>query len=578
MSTRVISIQEWKIDGESDSCGCGLRVARCECVVYTSIAAMNSSTLPHNNSSTLPVVWNPQIPLELIVFERCIRDGEVKGGAKITPYSLFAKSGVAEACNEHERAALMQLVFLHEEFHNPSNITNNAFDESEKESAEVALKVSALMQQYRATVRDCLLAWNEADSSPPSSSQQVDGSNHVPTNDSSRENWTLLSQMHAVMHLAEIYLPLHAPFSNRINNNSGTLWRYQDVDLLEIPGYVTADTVRYLRTHTLQTAARSLNVPMEQLADMIDSKYPELNAFYWPYVMALVHRGCLDLVWTIISAHSLFRAHTAEESPDSEQQQDMNKHSRLASSTDRATSREIVADFWLLKSALLTAPLPGGRSEEQDDEDRSPDIDYDTNEMVDGVEFGSCFPSDYRLWDTTDRAYKGGPLQFSPKDALRKYNEWRNHVEELRQRFRLSHKIPQLDEVLACLVGDFSKCSFGSWTEQWCAELLYLAPDTRPRHMSLRALKLQKGSHSTDMNKAEIHIMDGNAGRALTTLNTFGGGSGAALPSTLVCLLSSSYCASLLVYSHLVVYFYFRRLYCSLHSPMLGTSQTTRSD
>jgi hypothetical protein len=177
--------------------------------------------------------------------------------------------------------------------------------------------------------------------------------------------------------------------------------------------------------------------------------------------------------------------------------------------------------------------------------------------------------------------------------AMRKHATWQRFVQDLRPHFALSRRIPELDtHVLAILAGDFENAygmsssggssrsngvgdsdgngtgntvgvPFASWVERLCAELLYKRPNLSPRELhsvTRRTMKQFMGISSSssgrrrggdkkndDNDETErllmeqspmavmiLQIMQGRAGQAIENMYLLGGGSGAALPTTLV--------------------------------------------
>jgi len=194
-----------------------------------------------------------------------------------------------------------------------------------------------------------------------------------------------------------------------------------------------------------------------------------------------------------------------------------------------AKAHEIRLGFLQLKELLLLAPLPGGRTDEFDEENNTNEIEdiFETYTM-DGIDIAA---TDYKFWES-DSAYGDFPMSFSPESAMRKHRRWQEHVESVRVSSSLAHQIPEIDGLLAVLMGDFGYATFSSWPEQLCAELLYKTPDLRPINCSKRARKIMKDFG--DVRDAVISIMEREAGKAIEQIYLYGGGSGAALPSTLV--------------------------------------------
>lgn len=540
------------------------------------------------NYSVRPIVWDPQNPSALLILAKndSMRESHADASADqdagtasadtLTAYTLYADSGVAGAassCNEHELTALMQILTAHEEYHH-HNGNNSGESGSGRADDDLLLlqqndgnlswkKWKKLAQRYRSAVRDCLAAWKNDNADPQqqqphsSSLEQTDATATATATAAStttttsitkgQENWALLSAVYSVMHLADIYLPLVAPTWSSGGNDASKYGPGDEIclgggDWNAIPGYVTADTVRYLRLHLLSPP----ELVDAKIPAMIDSHSPEHypDRLYWKFLTRLVLRGCLEQAWAVLTVHSLYN------------------HAQVAIEenwqTERATGQQIIADFEPIRHALLRAPLPGGRSADYDDDhdnnagrDEEMHYDEDIDEMAaDGLDVST---SDYRFWDVaaaaaTSMTAMGGdyPILYSPEAAIRKHRQWQEYVLYVRRTNSLRHKVPELDHLLAILGGDFTNVAFENWAEQLCAELLYRTPDLRPRNMSARTRRLLNDHYGNgdDTPPAEyaavVSIMQGEAGRAVEELFQYGGGSGAALPSTLVRFIFNS--------------------------------------
>jgi hypothetical protein len=378
-------------------------------------------------------------------------------------------------CNPHERSALMKLISAHSDYH--------------RDGQE---NVKALSRTYRSALRDCLAGW-EGDES-------IDD----------EESLELLKLVYAVTHLSEIFL---------LSNNHGN-----EDDSWSTPGAATADTVRYLRLHHM---ADPYAVVGEGLDDMMQSSQPEqYGAVYWKLVQTLVLRGCLDDAWALISRHHIFRRCF-------EETEIMDDFHAITIEQDRE-------GFRMLRSLLLSAPLAGGRSEWNDTGLGDDDDDYDDEEenvlLLDGV------PRDaYKLWDlasySTDRDF---PLDFNPHAAISVHKAWKREVIDNASLHGLLRRIPQLQaNVISILSGRFDTVVFDSWSEALCAELLYQRPGLCPRDLPVRtAIAMQKlgVSVNTQFDQVILSVMKGDAGRVVEVLYQLGGGSGAALPATMVCI------------------------------------------
>ena len=101
-----------------------------------------------------------------------------------------------------------------------------------------------LAQSYGRSVQECLEAWK---------SDQELGMADKAAKQANTVRWMLLWNVYSFMHLPEIYLPL----------KSTALWKPKDP--LQVSGYVTSATVRYLRLFVLPTAEDSLTNPSKPL-------------------------------------------------------------------------------------------------------------------------------------------------------------------------------------------------------------------------------------------------------------------------------------------------------------------------
>ena len=495
------------------------------------MTAFNHSSEPNNNNNNskqrLPqsqqisdqnhnarVMWfEPQNPSQLTVISKVSNDS-------ISAVSLFADHGVGgipgAGCVEEESTALTQIVTAHERhFRETGNVGS----------------MKELSQQYRAAVRDCLSEWrNRIYNNSNLRTEQEQEDEQQAENNTKKEdmiqqekiNLALLSHVYVIIHLSEIFLPM---LSSRF---------WEDGDPFNKPGYVTADTVRFLRCHLVEPAEESTGDDPSVLEEMVDSEYPEQfqgqGMLYWRLLEKLVLRGCLVRAWNLVKAHSLYRAVMETYNDDS------NANTFL----DERELRELANAFRILKTLLLRAPLPAGRTEDLDDA-----LDCQALMMVedvdDDMDYGDDFDvtaSDYKLWEVLDFSSSVAgdyPLLFSAEPADRAFRKWHDQVAYMRRTGCLLRRIPELDVVFAILLGDFKNIIFDSWSEELCAELLYRTPTIRPCSVSLRASALIQKFGSTDVtNEAILASMDGEAGRAIDHMYVSGGCSGAALPSTLV--------------------------------------------
>jgi hypothetical protein len=342
-----------------------------------------------------------------------------------------------------------------------------------------------LSRTYRSALRDCLAGW-EGD-------EAIDD----------EESLELLKLVYAVTHLSEIFL--------LSNDGNEEYW--------SMPGAATADTVRYLRLHHM---ADPYAVVGEGLDDMLQSSQPEqYGAVYWKLLQTLVLRGCLDDAWALISRHHLCRRCF-------ERTEILDEFHAITIEQDRE-------GFRVLRSLLLSAPLAGGRSEWNDAGLGDDNGDEDSCLLMDGV------PRDaYKLWDSALYASDmDGPLGFDTHAAISVHKTWKREVIDNISLHGLLRRIPQLQaNVLSILSGRFDTVVFDSWSEALCAELLYQRPGLCPRDLHVRTANVMQklgASVNTGFDEVILSVMKGDAGRVVEVLHQLGGGSGAALPATMVC-------------------------------------------
>ena len=383
-------------------------------------------------------------------------------------------------CNSYERSAMMKLITAQAEYYKSGDDN-----------------VKALSRAFQRALIECMEGW-EGDESL--------------NDESSLNNLELLKMVYAVTQLSDVYLLM--PSSDD---------RLDGEDPWSVPGAVTADTVRYLRYNYM---GDPFEVVGEVLDDMLESLQPEqYGTPFWKLLQTLVLRGCLDDAWSLISRHSLCRR--------CEKTEILDEYHAITIDQDRE-------GFRVLQSLLLSAPLPGGRSEWRDSGlalDDSTHGEEDSTLLLDGV------PRDaYKLWDSTSFSYgEIGPLKFNPYAANSTLKVWKRAVMDNASLNGLVRRVPQLQtNVIDILIGKFDVVVFESWSEALCAELLYQRPNLCPKDMHVRAESVMKklgAPVNAGFDKIVLSIMEGDAGCALETLCELGGSSGAALPATMTSLL-----------------------------------------
>jgi hypothetical protein len=333
-------------------------------------------------------------------------------------------------------------------------------------------------------------------------------------NPTTRESLELLKLAYAVTHLSETFLllPSSDAFMDYYENTSN------------LPGAVTADTVRYLRIHHISDATDfAEDSVIEEIHDSLHPDQLDGGVIYWKLIESYLVRGCLEEVWALLSRHSVLRRcvdDTTESLDD----------------YHTATLAEDREGFEALRALLWSAPLPGGRTDEFDSAFDIGDQDENAieDEYLEGIP-----PSAYRLWETSSNSRGSGdyPVNFQPHAANQMYQAWKQAVNSLPAVNRMKRRIPQLQKVLAILSGDFKGIEFDSWAEEFCAELLYKLPSLRLMDMHVRATRIMEKSDIATKGGFEevmLSVMKGNAGRVIEVMHELGGGSGAALPAVMV--------------------------------------------
>jgi hypothetical protein len=475
------------------------------------------------NTSIKAMSWDPRSPHALLLPQI-----EQDKSAAVDTFLSHAGTG----CNSHELAALMKILQAHEQYYAGAGVQVRV-----DERVVERLSLKQLSQEYRNALCDCLAGWEMEEANDEMAGNNNGGGALSMSID-------ILRAMYSVMHLSDIFLPLNMPStqSSHLDYNS-----YLQ-DPFDTPGFCTADTVRYLRYNQVSEPEAVDPVGIREMLDSMQPQEFDGGALYWKYLTSLVLAGCLEKAWSVLSRHSLYMTAMTTSTDDED-------------TYYAASMEETRQGFHDVMEIFLRAPLPGGRNSDYDDVMGTPDwqeqdVDEGSNVkqnvdsyLLEGLDVAG---QDYKFWESGSdastsassasgaRASADYPMLYSPDAAIRKHRQWREYVRERRLSFSLTRRIPEIDALLAILTGDFSGAVvFESWAERLLAELLYRQPDLRPRHLSARTRKIIKDCTGEDASKngilvAIVSIMDGNAGQAIEAMYLLGGGSGAALPSTLV--------------------------------------------
>lgn len=506
-----------------------------------------------------PIAFDPKSPSALILAANSSSDS-----SQFQLHSFLAEDGVG--CNNEETSALMLLLQRREESWNLPG--------GEARTGTAGITTSTYISQtYRDVVLNCieqcdLNLLQKQDLQSQSQQQQLRNASDGEENEEeleflSAQQMELLKLTHTVAYLCEVYL-------------------LRPDDDCSTSGIVTAATVRYLRyCHTYpldQYIAQRMvlskdhhpNQPQNDLDimnDMLNSNQPEyyfgpdqsssISATasttttdispYWQLFRKLILRGQFDMAWAVLSRHSACRR---------------SFDPTLSSSTSNPISqiqREDREAFAILQALLLSAPLPGGRSDDEDDglgelasrknnyEDRiSMDHDQgeandDTMTLIPGIPRQA-----YKLWNAND--------DFQVQAAMHVYKNWRFHVEQVMKTnaplTKLLRRIPILESCLFDIILR-TKQSFiedDSWAERLMAELMFVQPEIPKENVHIRASDWIKICSAADTNMEDekdsieeilVQIMKGDAGSVIKALKLYGGSSGAALPTTMTALLCS---------------------------------------
>ena len=463
--------------------------------------------------------------------------------------TIFSHTGVG--CNEHEIAALSQIMDAHERH---SEVTPAKL----RRSWHV---LKALSKAYRGALRDCLFRWEDnllelEEANNKNNNDMTDSNNN---NNATRlvgeqqhldvEHLELLKLVYAVAHLSEIFL---LPPPSDVTSTAS----YND-NLFDIPGGLTADLVRYLRHHHTVDALQQ--VDPDVLQELRGSMHPDQvdnGEPYWKLMNTFVQRGNLEQAWALLSRHSLCRraadAAVYDDNNDTTAMDGGGNHTM--EEHEEVTLEKVREGFADLQRILCSAPLPGGR-DDADDIDLGPvDGEEDgahneSNKPNHDIMLENVEPDGYKRWETSRTADSSGydqgsdfPLKYTPLHASRVFENWKQYIIDLPSIAQLKRRIPQLETMLDILMGKLKGMVFDNWAEHLLTELIYQNPMIRPVNIHVRAKKLMaqysnnSGMNRGEMNEVLLNIMQGNAGSAIEVLFAVGGGSGAALPATMVSL------------------------------------------
>ena len=266
---------------------------------------------------------------------------------------------------------------------------------------------------------------------------------------------------------------------------------------------ISADMVRFLRSSS-NVVLPEIELPDDWQTCLSSDKMEEQD-YYWPIVYRLIQRGCLYDVWALLSRHSAHRLSIAT----------------TTTTTANPIRTKDAQAFQAIRHVLLSAPIPGGIHGSSSEEEDKHDGENDRH------------PS--HLWDTSSSS------SYHTHAAYRSFQNWQHSIVELLQQDasirELTRRIPQLKIVWKLLLGQYSNESL-SWSEVLLYELLYVKPN-QSKHALITSIN--SNQQEKEENKIFMDILQGHVCKAIEALYSFGGSSGAALPSALVRTLSYSY-------------------------------------
>lgn len=457
------------------------------------------------------IAWDPSCPSKVVVIDY------KRNSEDVMEFGSLASD--QSGCNRHELVALIRIVQAQSDFYNGGNSR-------------------ALANSCRLALQQCLQEWEQDET------MNQDG-----------DNLELLKLTLAVLHLSDIILPLlHGQRQQQQYNKRSFYFPTNSHAFPNVPGIVTVPFIRFLRYHYNSPALVHPDIPF-----MLEAQQPELyqlNAMheseslslYWRYVETCVLRGCLTQAYQALQRHSLYQ--NALAILDSEEEDTFLVEQ----------AQEIVRGFHNLKLILGLAPLPGGRTDadddlvDQSDEDAQRAMD-DDEQAMDGDDSNWALPgldvtvNDYKYWEF--QAGQDYPVVYEADIAARKHRDWQRYIQErIRPRFSLFHRIPQLHRLLDILAGFLDDVYFSSWAEHLCASLLYQCPTLLPHQIPTLAKKYMRQAEAdngdddqglSSENEILLNIMEGKPAETIAALYNLGGATGAALPTTLMAVICSLY-------------------------------------
>jgi hypothetical protein len=414
-------------------------------------------------------------------------------------------------------------------------------------SDNCAESLPGLSRRYRQILSECIDQWGKR-LDGQSQNMSIENENDDQILDEETRNLELLQITNAVVHLSEIFL------SEEDDSNSVL------VDSQAGVGTVTAGTIRYLRFHQMADALDWINDYLPEDMDIdtvLNQNQPEyydplssddmdgssggtgLTPF-WLLMRKLVMRGYLNDAWFLLTRHSAFQRLEGHDGSNNSMYVD-------------PTLLEDQEAFEVIRSILLSAPLPGGRDDKNDDGRFIDEIENEEEEWVNGISMDA-----YKLWDSTqapsvdDRRRNEQSHDLNIHAAMKSYKAWKGAISLLlKTNVSLRNVIKRIPMIKSCLFNILLGVKSvlqedDSWSERLCFELLYIRPNIRTEDIHVRALASMKvcgidfsGLGKGQLDSMVLSIMRGHAAIAIEALMDLGGRSGAALPEIMVAFLCS---------------------------------------
>jgi hypothetical protein len=496
---------------------------------------------PREGSKARIFVWSPTDPNQLFHFPL---DVKAAVGCEVgrPTESLKFEAALADGgdCNQFEQKALTRILDVYSRYY------------SDETDGEKFAKIQNLAEQYVLLVQECVDEWissrqqrHQAWADEASSRAATVNIDDVMMDDAEKEddfddeeNLMMLKWAFGVVALSSVYLRFLSPYSP-LNREVTSHVVGMQPHPLDNPGLASSDLVRFLREvypymkeQDLEQApisSKPLQLCQSKDSLMEDSdRFASEPQFDWEGIRTLVVSGLLVQAWQILIRHPKYRAA---------------KHFLYVSGDDTAdTDRlrhniEVVYEFETVGVLLLFAPLPGSPPVANDDaiDDMIKTFSGDASSLVSDLHSSDC--------EGWDKEYDG----YSHQEAARNHQRWQQIVMEALRRRKSACGlvvIPEIDDLLRILSGDFSGVRFESWGEELCATILYQKPYTTPMQVAQCAEDMILRRGDTLMSTSDrvppfvanalVSLMHGNVEDAIGFLSTIGNSSVAALPSTIV--------------------------------------------